>query len=170
MLAIVRLWERRPLASIGLRRHLLRSAALAAALTAFVVWIATPIAMGFVAAVGLGSIDAEIADFSSLPLSLKAVSVVTAGVVEETLFRGYATERLAAPLGGIWRATLLSHIAFALVHGAVWGAGGVLLVFCTGIPFAIAYAWRRDLVANVLAHVAVDAVGLLLAPALAAAA
>lgn len=166
VLAIVLVWENRPLSSIGVRPGWVRSVALAAGLATFVVLVVSPAVMRIVASGGFGSVESGVAQFASLPLWFKVLAVLTAGVVEETLFRGYALERLAALLGSLWTAAAITLVLFALVHWPVWGTGGVLVVLGTAGVFTLFYVWQRDLVANVVAHVAVDAVGLVVVPAL----
>ena len=48
----------------------------------------------------------------------------------------------------------------------MWGTGATLVILCTSGAFTIGYVWQRDLLANVVAHVVVDCVGLILVPAL----
>ena len=120
--------------------------------------------MRAVAAAGLSTIESGVARFGALPFGLQLFAVVTAGVVEETLFRGYALERLAEATGSTAIAAIVTLVWFAAVHWPVWGTGGTLVIFCTAAAFTAFYVWRRDLVANALAHVAVDAVGLILVP------
>jgi len=165
VLGIVLAWERAPLTSIGLKRGWARSLVLALVLGSAVVWLVSPLAMRFVAALGIPSIASRVAQFAALPGWLKILSVATAGIVEETLFRGYALERLAASLGSVWLAALLTWLTFTAVHWPAWGTGGVI-VACTGAAFTLFYVWQRDLLANVAAHVAVDAVGLIAVPLL----
>jgi len=168
VLAIVLVWERAPLASIGWKPFAWRSLALAALFAAVVMWIATPIG-SFVASklFGLPLFEAGIADFSQRPLWLKVVAVVTAGVVEETLFRGYALERIASITGSEWLAAAITLAIFTAVHWPVWGTGPIVVFLFSGGLLTAAYVWQHDLVANVVAHVVVDAVGLIIVPALA---
>jgi membrane protease YdiL (CAAX protease family) len=88
-------------------------------------------------------------------------------VVEETLFRGYAIDRLALLTGDVWSGALLSLAIFALVHLPAWGPGPVISFFFTGGVLTAFFLWRQDLLANVVAHTAVDAWGLVVAPWLA---
>jgi membrane protease YdiL (CAAX protease family) len=122
--------------------------------------------MRLVASGGFGSAESGVVGFASLPTWFKLFAVLTAGVVEETLFRGYALERLAGLLGSVWAAAAITLVVFAVVHWPVWGTGGVLVILCTAGVFTLFYVWQRDLVANVVAHVAVDALGLVIVPAL----
>ena len=56
---------------------------------------------------------------------------------------------------------LLSVVVFAVAHVSFWGPGPALTTFITGGVATAFYVWRRDLLANVIAHVVTDAVGLL---------
>ena len=97
------------------------------------------------------------------PLWLRAVAVLGGGAAEELLYRGYAQTRLAELTGS----AALSVLAFALAHGPLWGAGPALSFLVSGGFLAAFFAWRRDLLANVTAHVVLDAVGLVFLPLLA---
>jgi membrane protease YdiL (CAAX protease family) len=160
VLGIVLFWENHPLSSIGVRSGWVRSVAMAGVLTPIVVLVVSPAAIRLVAAGGFSSVESGVVQFSLLPIWLKLFAVLTAGVVEETLFRGYALERLAGLLGSVWVAAVITLVVFAVVHWPLWGTGGVLVILCTGAVFTVFFVWQRDLVANVVAHVAVDAVGL----------
>jgi membrane protease YdiL (CAAX protease family) len=96
--------------------------------------------------------------FDRLPLWVCVVIVFRAGIVEELFYRGYAIERLRTIGAGHFASAALPLFVFAAGHyvGA-WvdvlqplALGGILTGF---------YLWRRDLVANILAHTLVDLVG-----------
>jgi membrane protease YdiL (CAAX protease family) len=93
--------------------------------------------------------------------------VVTAGVVEEALFRGYAIERLALLTGDVGSAALLALVVFALVHLPAWGPGPVVSFFFTGGVLTAFFVWQEDLLANAFAHICGDARGLVVGPWLA---
>jgi len=81
--------------------------------------------------------------------------VLRAGVVAELFYRGYAIERLQAlGLNRYWAAAILL-IIFALGH---WtgGAANVVIAVALGEILAGFYLWRRDLIANMIGHFAVD--------------
>jgi len=96
--------------------------------------------------------------FDRLPLWVCILIVFRAGIVEELFYRGYAIERLRAMGAGRFVSAALPLFLFAVGHyvGA-WidvlqplVLGGILTGF---------YLWRRDLVANILAHTLVDLIG-----------
>ncbi len=102
----------------------------------------------------------------SWPLWLRLFALITAGVVEEAIYRGYAIERLTALTGRRWLAALIALAAFCAAHLPFWGLGAIATPLVGGAFFTLVYLWRRDLVACMVAHIAVDSVGLLVAPAL----
>jgi len=96
--------------------------------------------------------------FDRLPLWVCVLIVFRAGIVEELFYRGYAIERLRAMGAGRFASATLPLVVFAAGHYAgAWVdvlqplvLGGILTGF---------YLWRRDLVANMVAHTLVDFVG-----------
>lgn len=93
--------------------------------------------------------------FSKLPLWLITLIVFRAGVVEELFYRGYAIERLqAVGLNKYWAAAV-PLIIFAVGH---WTGGwaNIVIALALGAILAGFYLWKRDLVANMIGHFAVD--------------
>src|SRR5207244_2766135 len=52
----------------------------------------------------------------SLPLPMRMMLVITAGVWEETAYRGYSLERLASILGSKWLAGGITVLCFVFAH------------------------------------------------------
>ena len=94
----------------------------------------------------------------------RVAAVVTAGVVEETLFNGFAVTRLALLTGSLWLAGALSVTVFAGLHVPFWGAGPALSFLIGGTASTAFFIWRQDLLAMIVAHVAIDAWGLVITP------
>jgi len=101
----------------------------------------------------------------SLPLPTRVMLVITAGVWEETAYRGYALERLASILGSKWLAGGITVLCFAFAHIPAVGLNHILPVLIVSILVTLLYLWRRDLVLNMVAHATVDAISLLVLPA-----
>lgn len=93
--------------------------------------------------------------------------VITAGVFEETAYRGYALERLTSILGSKWLAGLITVLCFAFAHIPAVGLDHILPVLIVSIFITLLYLWRRDLVLNMIAHATVDAISLFILPAIA---
>lgn len=90
-----------------------------------------------------------------LPVWLVSLICVRAGVAEELFFRGYAIERLQSlGLNRFWAAAIPLAI-FAVGH---WTGGwaNIVIALAIGAVLAAFYLWRRDLVANMIAHFMVD--------------
>ena len=98
------------------------------------------------------------------PMLLRAFSVLTAGIVEETLFRGYAVTRLLQLSGSLVVAVISSSVVFAALHLPVWGPGPSLGFLIGSIAMTTFFAWRRDLMAMIIAHIAIDTWGLIMTP------
>jgi membrane protease YdiL (CAAX protease family) len=166
-LAVVVVWvlraERLPLASIGLRRFAWWTIPLG-----LVVGVAATFATGLV--VHLLKVDggdpAYASLLMSLPFATRVLVVITAGVFEETLYRGYAFERLATWLHSKWAAAGVTLLMFTLGHIPAVGFDHLLPVLIVSSLITLLYVWRRDLVLNMIAHATVDAIALLVIPAL----
>lgn len=97
------------------------------------------------------------------PLWATSLVVVRAGILEELFYRGYAIARLTALTGSRTVAATLPLAIFTLGHYHA-GVGTMLLVFVLGAVITAFYLWRRNLVANMIAHVLIDAVPNVLVP------
>jgi membrane protease YdiL (CAAX protease family) len=163
MVAVVILWEKRPLASIGLRPFSWRSLGWGALLAALTIYATVPFLTWVLNKSGIPAFEAGMAKALELPLWLRALSAVTAGVVEDALFIGYAFTRLEMLAGNRWMAGIIAVSVFAFLHLPHWGIGPAL-AYLVAIGIAVAFFnWRRDLLANVFAHVLVDGLGLIFA-------
>ena len=93
--------------------------------------------------------------FSRLPLWLVTLIVFRAGVVEELFYRGYAIERLEALGLNRYVAAAIPLLIFSVGH---WTGGwaNIVIALALGAILSGFYLWRRDLVANMIAHFLVD--------------
>jgi len=151
LLILVRRGERLPFTSVGLGT----STWWKSILWGLVIAVACAIVGGVLAALtGYGHGPGSAA-FEKLPLWLITLIVFRAGVVEELFYRGYAIERLQAlGLNGYWAAAI-PLVIFGLGH---WtgGAANIVIALALGAILAGFYLWRRDLIANMIGHFAVD--------------
>jgi membrane protease YdiL (CAAX protease family) len=158
--AVIVLWERMSPASIGLRP--LRWGTIPAGLLAGVA--ITFLSSAFVSALRFSS-DAHYAAYlQSLPFILRLALVVTAGIFEEVLYRGYAIERLTTILRSQWAAALVTVALFILAHLPVIGFAHLLPVAVVSVLITLLYLWRRDLILNMVAHASIDGIALLVVP------
>jgi|SRR5271165_4923975 len=102
--------------------------------------------------------DGAASALDRLPLWVSVVIIFRAGIVEELFYRGYAIERLEAMGLGRLASAALPLLVFAAGHYTE-GAYGILQGLFLGGILAGFYLWRRDLVANIIAHTLVDFIG-----------
>jgi membrane protease YdiL (CAAX protease family) len=117
-------------------------------------WIWTPlIAQPVLNTFGRHGLEAGLQELVLMPVWFRVFVHLTGGMVEEILYRGYAIERLGILTGHRWMGGVISAVIFGLAHIPTWGVAfalGVDLPF--GIVMTIFYLWRRDLIANMIAH------------------
>jgi uncharacterized protein len=161
ILGVALLVERRPLASIGLKRP----------------GLLTPL-WGVLAAVGLLALSAA-ASFvtykvlhhaNNTPAQIEAMVrgslpyalclALRGGVIEEILYRGLAIEQLTVLTGRRWLAAVLATVLFVAVHAVHFDLIQLIPIATASTGFAVLYLWRRNLWINIVAHVLIDAVAL----------
>ena len=82
------------------------------------------------------------------------VATLFAGVVEESIYRGYAIRRLGEKLGVVW-AVAISTLFFTVFHFGL-GWSGMTVVFVNGLLLALLFVWRRALLGVAIAHACVN--------------
>jgi len=80
---------------------------------------------------------------------------VTAGIVEETIYRGFVLWYLFMYMPA-WAAVLVSAIAFGLGH-SYQGAGGVARVTVLGLVFGALYIFTGSIWVPIVGHILLDA-------------
>jgi CAAX protease family protein len=122
-------------------------------------------AIGFIQR-AMGLLNADIAMFARVtalaPLH-KFFLVMTAGVTEEILYRGYAVGLGQDLFGSVWVAASLSLLVFTLAH-LNWRASHLISVAVAGGAVTVLFVLSRDLAACILAHTLVDGVAVALMP------
>jgi membrane protease YdiL (CAAX protease family) len=76
---------------------------------------------------------------------------VTAGICEETGFRGYVLTKLNLFTNNWYLTVALSSLCFGLGH-FYQGVGGVILTGTYGLMFCLLFIWRKSLVPGIIAH------------------
>ena len=165
LLYIVRRKERLGWDSVGLNRPKLGNTALWVFLALLGVAVAITIALGAIHLFGLRFGSADARTFEALPLWVRVLIFVRAGIAEELFYRGYALERLQTFIRNHWVAVGLPLVIFATFH-YTQGAGGVLIAFLTGAVMTAVYLRKRNLWVNMIAHFLVDFVPNIILPAL----
>lgn len=86
------------------------------------------------------------------------LSVLTAGVTEEIIFRGHLIERLVDVTNRPWSAALISVCAFTLPHLAGWNLTHVVgVVVPLGAVLTAIYMWKRNVLFVMIVHIVIDA-------------
>lgn len=164
VVAIVVLWERQPLASLWLKPLRWRSIVLGFALVAINIVLISPVGEWVRHATGLAGFSQGMERVMAFPLSYRIVAFMSAGVVEELLFRGYTVTRLAAMTGHVWLAGALAVIGFGVLHVPLWGWGFVISGLFAGAVFTAFFIWKKDLLAMMVFHATTDAIGFVISP------
>ena len=149
VLAITRVLERLPLASVGLRRLSWSSIAWGILGAVALLYVFTPIGLWLVDMSGLPGFESGVERLRALPKIVLLFAALTAGFVEELLYRGYAIERLASLTGSTIVATVAALAAFCLAHLPFWGVTAALFTLLPGAFLSALYLWRRNLASNV---------------------
>lgn len=161
VLGIALFWERRTLASIGLRRPRLSS--LGFGIAAAIAMAAVGAAAGYVI-YGLlrqpQHADAQAAALVGGSVIYALCLSVRAGVVEEIFYRGLATEQLSVFTGSRWLSALVAAAVFTLVHALHFDWVQLIPIGIVALILAALYLWRHDLWANIIGHIVVDSAGL----------
>jgi membrane protease YdiL (CAAX protease family) len=112
---------------------------------------------------------AAVAKLLSLPLPTRVLLVITAGVCEEFLFRGFGIAVLARFTRNRWLSGLLSLAAFTIAHAALFGWTSALAIpFVLGLILTVLFLLRGNLFLGMIVHTVIDAISLILVPMLAA--
>ncbi|WP_370390086.1 CPBP family intramembrane glutamic endopeptidase [uncultured Winogradskyella sp.] len=83
------------------------------------------------------------------------LSLITAGIAEEIIYRGYATERLMKLKGSYWIAFIVPLIAFVLMHYRT-GIDHLFIVLAVGSLMQFYYLKFRNLTINIIGHLFID--------------
>ncbi len=94
---------------------------------------------------------------SNFPWWVLLLSVITAGITEEILFRGYPLERLTEMTGNKWISGLISLIFFVAIHATGWNIAHIVgVVIPLGIILTGLYFWQRNLLFVMIIHLLID--------------
>lgn len=163
LLGIVLLWERQSLASIGIKKLSWRD--FLWGVGGFVVGAFSFIlTMPLVHALGLGTTVGGISQLAQIPIVLRIGLVLTAGITEEILFRGYPIERISNLTGRLGLGAFIAYGVFVLLHIPFWGPGGTIQIGVWSIVVTLLYVKRRNLPACMLMHILNDAYAFILLP------
>ena len=137
---------------------------IAIALTAFFVLVFGPIAFWVLARSGSQGFGGGIEAVSQLPTAYLMLTIAIVAPAEELLYRGYAIARLSDLTGSSLFASLVSVFACGIAHVPMWGWAPAATTIISGGIATLVYLWRQDIFALIIAHIATDLYGIVLAP------
>jgi uncharacterized protein len=155
VIAVVVRWEGRPLASLGWQGFAWESLAWGSMLAFIFVRVLVPAESRLLGRLGLAAEQGPV-PLKPLPVPFLVFAAVVAGVAEETLFRGYAFARIAELTDSGIFAGLITVAVLAQAHLYRRGGGAAASFAINGGVLTAFFAWRHDLLANVIAHALTD--------------
>lgn len=164
LLGVVLFWEKQPLASIGIKKVTWRDVLWG--LVGFIIGALTFVLTApLVNALGLGTTSVGILELAQMSIALRIAIVLTAGITEEIMFRGYPIERInSLTKGRLGISALIAYVVFVLLHIPFWGLGGTLQIGVWNLVITILYVKHRNLPACMLMHILNDAYAFILLP------
>lgn len=149
--------EKRPLTSIGWEKLTWKSILLAiglGVLLSILVPVLTLLISMVIPASDSGSIS-QVA--TSFPWWVILLSVITAGVTEEVLFRAYPISRLLEKTNNKWLSVIISLIFFICIHSSGWNLAHIIgVVVPLGAILSALFLWKRNLLFVIIVHIMID--------------
>ncbi len=107
----------------------------------------------------------DLRSLAAVPISLRIILVLTAGICEEFMYRGFGIEEIAHFTGNRWIAGGLSLVFFTFGHLGRYGWSAALLIPAIAGGFlTLLYLWRRNLPICMLMHAIIDATFVVVIP------
>ncbi|MCU0535600.1 MAG: CPBP family intramembrane metalloprotease [Hydrococcus sp. Prado102] len=161
ILGIVIFWEKQPLSSIGLHSWHWHSLIWGLAFAGFLIFIYSPLLLWAMNKLGRSGFESGLDELTKLPVWYLIFAVGSGGIVEEILYRGYATERLSGLTGSYWIGGMLCAIAFGIAHVPLWGWNAACTTVISGGLLTLFYLGTGDLLPCIIAHIITDTVGII---------
>jgi membrane protease YdiL (CAAX protease family) len=95
-------------------------------------------------------------------IPLLIFTAITAGVVEELIFRVYLVPRLEIIFKNHYMPVIISALMFSALHFRYQSLEELLFTFFLGIVFAVHYKWYRNIGVLIATHTIIDLVSLFL--------
>ncbi|WKZ38358.1 MAG: CPBP family intramembrane metalloprotease [Anaerolineales bacterium] len=157
VLVFTRKTENLPLTTIGWNSLSWKSALMAigfGVLLSLLVPVLTLLVSAIFPPSNSGTVTQVVSNYSWWILFL---SVITAGITEEILFRGYSLERLLEVTGNKWISGLISLVFFVAVHATGWNIAHIVgVVVPLGMILTGLYFWQRNVFFVIIVHVVID--------------
>ena len=144
-------WENKNLNSVGVKKTNTKTIiqALGLALSAVIISL---LILGL--AINIFNIQqpSTLSQVSSLSLLVKLLTITTAAITEEFLYRGYAIERIYNLTGNLKLGGLISAFIFLAIHFPAWGIAGAIPQFVFAVFLTTFYIYKRNLIACIVMH------------------
>ena len=163
LLLIIFFWEKKSLNSIGIKK-ITKMDVIWGFVVLIIQVLSNVVIERLVILLHLVSQSSETVHVLMLPYSLKIFLVLTAGITEEIIFRGYLIERINLLSGRLVFSAIISYFVFVIFHIPFWGFGGAIQMAVWTIPITILYVRRRNLTTCIFVHLLYD--GAILVPML----
>ena len=161
LLGIVVFIERRSIRSVGLVPLTRFDVALGLALFVIVVIVSagyTALLHKIFPTFTSGIAAEQLKRLHDVPTAFFLLDIFVNGFFEEISQRGYAIDRLQALSGSLLLASAIALVLDLAAHVPFWGWKYTILIFPAQTLFVLMYIWRRNISACIIAHIAVDAV------------
>lgn len=112
----------------------------------------------------LGSTAEGIMFMGTLPIYLRVLIALTAGICEEIYLRAYPIERLNDHWNNIWLAAFVTVMIFMILHIPFWSLGGAIQIGIATAIWTLIYIKTRSIWAVIIMHVINDLFAFVLLP------
>jgi len=154
--------ERKPVASIGLRKPSWRDIAIGGGAGLLIVAGTIFVYMTLFPVLLLSISMSHIPNIVEMPYWYRLVMVLRIALVGELLFRAYAVERMEELGLSGWIAGAISLAAFIAANWSGWNPVESITMVFSGAALTGLYMWRRNLYVNMIARFAALGAGYLL--------
>jgi membrane protease YdiL (CAAX protease family) len=138
-------------------RALLWDIPVAIALGGFLVLI-SPLIIRVLGEAGFASM-AGMLPKGGVEIALWMVVSITAGICEETIFRGYLQQQFSGWTGSTIAGVVVQAVLFGACHG-YQGWKKLMLISIWGLVFGLCVWWRKGLRANMISHALLDMISI----------
>jgi len=152
---IVLFWEKNSLVSLGLKKITFKNLiwGFIGLILGFIIFFISDLLINFL---DLVSQSSKGVNLLLIPFSIRLFMVISTGITEEIIFRGYLIERINMLTKSLIFSSIFSLISFTIFHIPFWGITGAFQVAVWAIPITVLYARYRNLTICIIVHILYD--------------